>query len=579
MAALAELDASLQALRELKPPGVTKSRISSITTLCVENVKSEDVMVSKIFTHFKRTDASHKLGVLYVIDSVTRQWIEKAVSDGQDLTTPNTSDGTFAAGVKRVTELLPQLLNDLINNAPDDQKDKILKLVDIWERGNIFPAETLTEAKSKMSSRAPQNQDDTESTIKNDSAGGQHGTSSTSNEASKPNSVAELVSKTNGQGNAVPKTEPPLGTAPAISTTTQDHLSALGSILPAGAMSDPQILATYLQLLQQLVQLGVPQEQWGDVIKALQEQQQNGTGEAPTLPNQKTDAQSASRARSRSPQRTESAERVKGGLSTYRSRSPLASNSPSREPDKIPLNDKPKWTSYEPTIPRDHIKVLSRTLFVGGTTCDEAELRQIFGQFGEVQTCFPNPEKKHAFIKMFTRASAVHAKDNMQNTQDALILQRIRSTRWGVGFGPRDCCDYTSGVSVIPIGRLTEADRRWVLSAEYGGTGGQPIATGVVMEEPDIEIGAGVSSKAISRRVPLERNAPTPSYPPRYERRPPAFSNYGLPPAPLPGHPPAPAPPMNMGFRQPEQYDPNTMGVPPSVPGFGFQYPPAGPPR
>ena len=39
MAALAELDASLQALRELKPPGVTKSRISSITTLCVENVK------------------------------------------------------------------------------------------------------------------------------------------------------------------------------------------------------------------------------------------------------------------------------------------------------------------------------------------------------------------------------------------------------------------------------------------------------------------------------------------------------------------------------------------------------------
>ena len=79
-------------------------------------------MVSKIFTHFKRTDASHKLGVLYVIDSVTRQWIEKAVSDGQDLTTPNTSDGTFAAGVKRVTELLPQLLNDLINNAPDDQK-------------------------------------------------------------------------------------------------------------------------------------------------------------------------------------------------------------------------------------------------------------------------------------------------------------------------------------------------------------------------------------------------------------------------------------------------------------------------
>lgn len=34
-----------------------------------------------------------------------------------------------------------------------------------------------------------------------------------------------------------------------------------------------------------------------------------------------------------------------------------------------------------------------------------------------------------------------------------------------------------------------------MLSAEYGGTGGKPIESGLVVEEPDIEIGAGVSSK------------------------------------------------------------------------------------
>lgn len=64
-----------------------------------------------------------------------------------------------------------------------------------------------------------------------------------------------------------------------------------------------------------------------------------------------------------------------------------------------------------------------------------------------------------------------------------------------MGFGPRDCFDYQSGVSVIEIERLTEADRKWALTAEYGGTGGIPITAGLVMEEPDIEIGAGVSSK------------------------------------------------------------------------------------
>lgn len=39
MSVFAELETSLQALLALKAPGVTKSRIASITTLCVENVK------------------------------------------------------------------------------------------------------------------------------------------------------------------------------------------------------------------------------------------------------------------------------------------------------------------------------------------------------------------------------------------------------------------------------------------------------------------------------------------------------------------------------------------------------------
>lgn len=78
-------------------------------------------------------------------------------------------------------------------------------------------------------------------------------------------------------------------------------------------------------------------------------------------------------------------------------------------------------------------------------------------------------------------------------------------TRWGVGFGPRDCSDYSTGVSVIPIHKLTDADRKWMLTAPFGGSGGRPIETGLSVEEPDIEIGAGVSSKAISRRMQTDK--------------------------------------------------------------------------
>lgn len=44
-----------------------------------------------------------------------------------------------------------------------------------------------------------------------------------------------------------------------------------------------------------------------------------------------------------------------------------------------------------------------------------------------------------------------------------------------------------------------------MLTAEYGGSGGKPIEPGLVVEEPDIEIGQGVSSKAISRRMATDK--------------------------------------------------------------------------
>lgn len=82
-------------------------------------------MIQKVYTHFKKAPATHKLGVLYVVDSVTRQWVEQARKAGQPSGSA-ASDGTFAAGVHRVTELLPSFMSDIINAAPEDQKVRFL---------------------------------------------------------------------------------------------------------------------------------------------------------------------------------------------------------------------------------------------------------------------------------------------------------------------------------------------------------------------------------------------------------------------------------------------------------------------
>lgn len=168
-------------------------------------LQSETVLIQRIYTHFKKAPATHKLGVLYVVDSVTRAWVEQARKTGQALS-PGAPDGTFVAGINRVTELLPSFLNDIINTASEDHKvsfcdtldvlstvacplmgemsdvlmhwdeprvalfpvflrnhkltyssvyqARILKLIDIWERGNTFPSAMLASFRPKVSAPA-----------------------------------------------------------------------------------------------------------------------------------------------------------------------------------------------------------------------------------------------------------------------------------------------------------------------------------------------------------------------------------------------------------------------------------------
>ena len=168
---------------------------------------------------------------------------------------------------------------------------------------------------------------------------------------------------------------------------------------------------------------------------------------------------------------------------------------------------RPRNVGFDPSLPQGSFKVLSRTLFIGGVPRHmyEQDLANVLRPYAEVQSVILNSERKHAFVKVYSRHEAEQvitsfAKENTMGLR----------TRWGVGFGPRDCCNYQHGISIIPIQRLTDADRAWVVQAQWGGTGGQPLLSGMVIDEPDIEIGTGISSKAMSKKMPTNsaRNGP-----------------------------------------------------------------------
>ncbi|CAG8799851.1 20125_t:CDS:2, partial [Gigaspora rosea] len=114
-----------------------------------------------------------------------------------------------------------------------------------------------------------------------------------------------------------------------------------------------------------------------------------------------------------------------------------------------------------------------------------------------------NYDKNHAFIKMETRAGAARALHGlkMQVSQKGKQNCKITVVRWGVGFGPKNCFDFDSGESLIPLSRLTETDRKWLFTSEKGGTGGRDIVGGIVVEEPDIVIGEGFSSGSGNKKL------------------------------------------------------------------------------
>ncbi|KAJ6439530.1 ENTH/VHS family protein [Purpureocillium lavendulum] len=608
--AVADLEAGLQAMLNLKPPGVSGSRITSLTSLCVANVQSESVLIQKIYTHFKKAPGTHKLGVLYVVDSVTRKWLEQAKAQGQPVNS-SAQDGTYAAGVHRVTELMPVLMNDIIQSAPDEQKEKIKKLLDIWEKGQTFPQQMLESFKQKLSASPAAKVSTTPpgsppaavvASFHNQQAkptppaaaaaaaptgssilealaniARQNTSGAAPSSSALPAPAASYSFPPAGMPQSVtmpPLSQPPAQAAPPYAAPSQPVNApalpfSMPQILGQGAMppangAPPNSYAAappsgqggldpttqqQIMLIKALADQGVP----FDKIPALIQSMTGGANAAaqPSFQPPVPAAQGSypqplwpgadgahgrgyqeamrsprhhGRSRSRSPDRGwGSKDSPRGGRdrhehgrhddrdrngrrsNDYRQRSPQGRRGRSATPDsEFPHVE--RWIEFDRSLPPNHIKVYSRTLFVGGVTCSEAELRNIFSRFGTVQTCIVNRDKRHAFVKMLTRKDAVTAKESTEDTRNIEVpLRDFIQTRWGVGFGPRDCSDYSTGISIIPIHKLTEADRKWMLTAPYGGSGGRAIESGMCVEEPDIEIGAGVSSKAISRRMQTDK--------------------------------------------------------------------------
>jgi len=232
-------------------------------------------------------------------------------------------------------------------------------------------------------------------------------------------------------------------------------------VLPTPAQVGPDAQAT-LQLVQLMAQQGIPPDQWAAALQVLNTQKgatpfppppmpgQNAFGQPPQSRDRDGHTRSPQdgRRRSRSPEYGRRGERVGRPVSPgpdrarngsdgrndrrgneYRQRSPVGRRRRSPSPPQNQAQDLPppgdKFMEFDPNMPKDSIKVLSRTLFVGGVTSSEAHLRSLFAKFGIVQTCIVNVDKRHAFVKMINRKDAEAARNGMEEYRDGTTQLRV----------------------------------------------------------------------------------------------------------------------------------------------------------
>lgn len=568
---LEEFETILKELPSLKAPGVSGSRIKRLTEIAFQQVGQESNLITILYSNCKAVPSTHKLGTLYVVDSIVRGFTEEAKKENQEIN-QLAPDGTFASAVYKITELIESLVDDALElQISTSQRIKISKLVDIWERAETFPPQIIKNIRDKhfASTTPPGSPPRTkvepvkpvEEKSTNDSTSILSALASlaksTGSDSNTPTSQPANPVSSNDASNILSQLSALSGAASATAPSSVSPPATAGSLpsLPPSLPKPPHLaqqqappLASNEQaifnMLQQMQSGGgaptgasapppAPVQQYGQQPATndystgrrgrRDNQNDNGYGRrnrsrSPNRggvpPNQYVRSRSPPRGHNQpynhnlppTPQRMHPQQQQQ-----YQQHQPPQQQAPQHMDREMNVQGTPHYrprnVGFDPSLPQASIKVLSRTLFIGGVprNMDERALATALRPYAEVQSVILNSERKHAFVKVYSRREAEQVITSF-NKDNALPLR----TRWGVGFGPRDCCNYQHGISIIPIQRLTEADKSWIVNAQWGGTGGQPMLSGMVIDEPDIEIGSGISSKAMSRKMPTNsaRNGP-----------------------------------------------------------------------
>lgn len=423
----------LEELKNLKK-GVSAKRINKLTEYTLKNIELEDEVTDLIIDYSKEASPSHKVGSLYLVDSLGRAALNNCNDLGLHVLDNNNKPGTLQHIIKKFSDNIKDLLSDCMEKLDDNEEvEKINQLKEVWISEGLFNESLLNNGDSDT--------DEVDTTPKE-------------NEEYEANEPEPFEAPSYEYKD--PEVNEPLPRHVYVKAKNGTKMPFINESLSNIERKEEQLRA-----LKEVLFFMNDNPMDLIVTKNLNENNTPDQKESNQNRNHKVDNHDT--VKNRDQMTLIVGEKNEVGSIHYR--------------NKPVMNDA--------TCPLNNVRVMSRTLFIGGISNRDTkrDLVNKLKPYGEIQTCFLNGKKGHGFVKAYSRAEA----ENIIKTFNILSAQDPHElrVRWALGFGPRAYFNFDTGISTIPLYVVTDAEKEWARNSEWGGTNGKDMVSGMLFEEPD----------------------------------------------------------------------------------------------
>lgn len=447
----------LDELKNLKK-GVSAKRINKLTDYTLKNIELEDQVTDLIINYSKNAPASHKIGSLYLIDSLGRAALTNCNDLGLNILENDSKSGTLQHIIKKFSDNIKVLLFECYEVLDDSEEiEKIDQLKEVWISEGLFNENLLASTSDT---------EEFDSTPKED--GGK-----SDNFESGPPEPPTIHETTDIK--QTEESKEPLPRHVYVKTHNGSKLPFINESLSNIEKQEEQLKA-----LKEVLFFMNDNPMDLIVTKNLKEDElpsQNNYNR-----NNESTYQNNNYNNNYDNNNFDKFGKNNKNNNNNRDQMTLILGE-KNEPGSIHFRNKPVLN--DATCPLNSVRVMSRTLFIGGVSNRDTkrDLVNKLKPYGEIQTCFLNGKKGHGFVKAYSRAEA----ENIIKTFNILSAQDPHElrVRWALGFGPRAYFNFDTGISTIPLYVITDAEKEWAKTSEWGGTNGKDMISGLLFEEPD----------------------------------------------------------------------------------------------